>query len=79
MGRHSQLTSSLSILVTKLVSENKVDWDENLPTMFFSHIINLQNSYKVYSISIGIWITSFYAHMIYFVGILWGPQICKSC
>jgi hypothetical protein len=72
MGKHNQLTSSLSISFTKLISDNKVDWDEHLPTMFFSYIITYKSSYKVYSISIGIWITSFYAHIIYFVGILWG-------
>jgi hypothetical protein len=43
MGKHSQLTSSLSISFTKLISENKVDWDEHLHTMFFSYII----AYKV--------------------------------
>ncbi len=43
MGKHSQLTSSLSISFTKLISENKVDWDEHLHIVFFSYII----AYKV--------------------------------
>jgi len=33
----------LGTLLTKLVSENKMDWDEHLPTILFSYI----TTYKV--------------------------------
>jgi hypothetical protein len=43
MGKLSLLTRYLGPLLTKLVSENKTNWDEHLSTMLISYII----AYKV--------------------------------
>jgi hypothetical protein len=42
-GKAESTNKVLGTLLTKLVSENKIDWDEHLYTMLFSYI----NAYKV--------------------------------
>jgi hypothetical protein len=55
----------------KLVDENKANWDEHLPLIFFSYKI----AYKVVTryTPFGVWIASFHAHRICFSSIYWGP------
>jgi hypothetical protein len=42
-GQVKSINKVLGTLLTKLVSENRIDWDEHLFTMLFSYII----AYKV--------------------------------
>jgi hypothetical protein len=53
--------------IIKLVSENKVSWDEHLPIIDLHN--NLQGSYKVYSISINVQFTFVNVHKICYVNI----------
>jgi hypothetical protein len=48
-------------VLTKLVNENRIDWDEH--TVIFIHNY-IQNSNMVYTISISVWITSINAHNV---------------
>ncbi len=58
----------LGILLTKLINENKMDWDEHLPTILFSYktsdkVGTRYTSYQLVYRSI----TSFNAYKIYII------------
>jgi hypothetical protein len=55
----------LGTLLTKLVNENKINWDEHLSTILFSYRTTYQSSNKVYTKSISVWITSIDAHKVH--------------
>jgi hypothetical protein len=48
------------MLLTKLITENHIDWDEHLHTILFAY--NFQGGHKSYSFLVGVWIVCFNAH-----------------
>jgi hypothetical protein len=64
-GHVKSTNKVLRTLLTKLVSENIIDWDEHLYTLLFSYRNCIQNNNKVYTISISVWITSINAHKVH--------------
>jgi hypothetical protein len=63
-GKAESINKVLGTLLTKLVRDNKIDWDEHLSIMSFSYII-------AYKVAIGctpyqsLWITSVDAHRVH--------------
>jgi len=51
-------------LLTKLINENTIDWDEHLSIVLFSYTTTY-NSNMVYTILISVWITSIDAHKVH--------------
>jgi hypothetical protein len=65
-GHAKSINKVLGTLLTKLVSENRTDWDEHLSTKYVIFIQNcIQNSNMVYTILISVWITSINAHRVH--------------
>jgi hypothetical protein len=52
-------------MLTKLVNENRTNWDEHLSTMLFSYRIAYKVATKVHTISISVWIASIDSHIIH--------------
>jgi hypothetical protein len=47
----------IGLLLTKLVNEDRIDWDEHLHNVLFAYIYNsFQGGHKSYSFSVGVWI-----------------------
>jgi hypothetical protein len=63
IGQSESTDKVLGTLLTNLISENRIDWDEHLSIVLFSYRI----AYKItrYIISINAWITSSSAHRIH--------------
>ncbi len=50
----------IGLLLTKLVNEDCMDWDEHLHSVLIIYIYNnFQGGHKSYSFSVGVWITCF--------------------
>ncbi len=58
-------------LLTKLVSENRLYWDEHLSTMLFSYRIAYKIVIRIHTISINVWITSINAHRVHSTSCWW--------
>ncbi len=58
----------IRLLLTKLVNEDRTDWDEHLHDVLFAYVYNnFQGGHKSYSFSIGVWIACSNTYQVFVI------------
>jgi len=67
-GQIECINKIIGRLLTKLVNEKIIYWDEHMSTILFSYKTTYKVAIKIYTLLVGLWFASFNVNKICFIG-----------